>query len=88
MKPETLALIQRFLSKLNEKSSVYGYLSILIGAFVGDQYDGLLQKIAAAAALVAGAILFLLSDAQVRNWMTGQKPADLLKPTVPPPQDK
>jgi hypothetical protein len=83
MKPATLAFLQRLLGKFSEKSSVYSYLTILIGAFVGHQYDALLARIAAAAALVAGAILFLLSDPQVRTLSTGQSSQP---PTVTVPQ--
>ncbi len=76
MKAATLDFIQRLLAKLNEKSSVYAYLTVLIGAFIGHQYDDLLSKIAAAVALVAGAVLFLLRDDQVRAFLTGQKPPE------------
>jgi hypothetical protein len=87
VKLATLAFLQRLLAKFNEKSSVYSYLTILAGAFVGHQYDALFARIAAAVALGAGAILFLLSDPQVRTLLTGQSPQLPIVPTVPQPFD-
>jgi hypothetical protein len=70
----TYADLQRIASKLSERSSFASYLTILVGAFVGVQYQPLLAKIAAAGALIASGALFALSDPQVRALLTGQKP--------------
>lgn len=85
MKIATLAFAQRLLAKLNEKSSVYGYAMLFASAFA-DKYQGDFAKGAALVSAGAGIVLFLLSDAQVKAWLTGQQPADAPSVTVPPPK--
>ena len=85
MKAETLAFIRRLLAKLNEKSSVYGYAMMLASAFAS-KYQGSFATAAALISAAAGLVLFFLNDAQVRAWLTGQKPDDRAPPTVPPPK--
>lgn len=70
--PETLALIQRILAKLHEKSSVYGYAMIFAGLFAS-KYQSDVMKAAAIVSATAGVILFFLSDPQVRYLLTGQR---------------
>jgi hypothetical protein len=70
---ETLALIERVLAKLHEKSSVYGYAMIFAGLF-SSKYEGDFAKAAAIISVTAGIILFFLSDPQVRFLLTGQRP--------------
>jgi hypothetical protein len=86
VKLATLAFIQRLLAKLNEKSSVYGYAMIFAGAFA-EKYQGAFAKGSAIVSATAGIVLFLLSDDQVRSWLTGQQPDDKPRPTVPPPKE-
>lgn len=86
MKQATLTLLQTCLTKLNEKSSVYGYLMLLAGVFA-KQYQGDVAQAAAIISATAGIVLFVLSDAQVRIWLTGIKPTDTPPPTVPPPKE-
>lgn len=85
--PQTLALIQRLLAKLNEKSSVYGYAMVFAGLFAS-KYQGIFANAAAVTSATAGIVLFILSDPQVRALLTGEKPSDPAPPTVPPPQAK
>lgn len=85
MKPATVALLQLIAGKLNEKSSVYGYL-MLFGGFYAQQHQGEFAHWAAVVSGVAGITLFLLNDATVRQVLTGQKP-DPKPPTVPQPFD-
>jgi hypothetical protein len=72
LSPQTVALLQSVFTKLNEKSSVYGYL-MLFGSFFADQYQGDIAKLSAIISATAGIVLFALSDAQIRAWLTGQK---------------
>lgn len=85
--PQTLALMQRAATKLNEKSTVYGYAMAFAGLFAA-KYEGDFAKAAAIVSMTAGIVLWVLSDAQVRALLTGQKPAPLPTVSVPPPQDK
>lgn len=82
--PQTLASLRRILTKLNEKSSVYGYLMLFAGYFA-KQYQGDIANVAAIISATAGIVLFILSDAEVKAWLTGQKPSEPKPPTVPPP---
>ncbi|MFC4526398.1 hypothetical protein ISN76_13000 [Dyella halodurans] len=84
MSPQTLAFLQRVLTKLNEKSSVYGYL-MLFASYLAVQHRGDLANIASIVSATSGIGLFILSDAQVRAWLTGEKPS-LPPPTVPEDQ--
>ncbi|MFZ0872164.1 MAG: hypothetical protein WAM90_15745 [Rhodanobacter sp.] len=86
MKLTTLAFIQRLLAKLNEKSSVYGYAMLFAGAFA-EKYQGAFAQGAAMVSATAGIALFVLSDAQVKAWLTGHKPDSQIRPTVPPPKE-
>ena len=85
MKPATVVLLESIAGKLNEKSSVYGYL-MLFGGFYAQQHQGEFAHWAAMVSGVAGIVLFLLNDATVRQVLTGQKPA-IPPPTVPQPFD-
>lgn len=81
-----LAFVTRVASKFNEKSSVYAYAMVLASAFAS-KYQG---DFAVAAQLIsagAGIVLFFLSDAQVRAWLTGQKPVTPYTVTTPPPKE-
>lgn len=86
--PQTLDLIQRIAAKLNEKSSVYGYAMVFFGQFLAAKYQGDVSKAVGIVSAAAGIVLWLASDAQVRALLTGQKPADVPPPTVPPSQPK
>ncbi|MFK2876909.1 dynein light chain family protein [Rhodanobacter hydrolyticus] len=86
MKPETLALLQRLLAKLNEKSSVYGYVA-LVTSVLCKQWANEAGSIAAIISASAGIALVILSDPQVRFLLTGQKPPAQTAPTVPQPFD-
>jgi hypothetical protein len=83
--PQTLALVQRVAAKLNEKSSVYGYAMVFAGQFLAAKYQGEVAKAVSIVSATAGIVLWLLNDAQVRYLLTGQKPAQIDPPTVPPP---
>lgn len=83
--PDTFALLQRVLGKLNEKSSVYGYAMAFASLFAS-KWQGDFAKGAELISAGASVILFFLSDPQVRYLLTGQKPAQL--PPVSVPQDK
>ena len=67
------AFWQRCLTKLTEKSSVASYLTLLatIGA---KQFQGEAATAAAIISATATIVLFILSDTQVKFWLTGQKP--------------
>jgi hypothetical protein len=84
MKAETLAFLQRLLAKLNEKSTVYAYAMMFASAFAA-KYQGWFATAATVIPALAAIPLFFLNDAQVRAWLTGQKPAEPPHPTVPPP---
>jgi hypothetical protein len=86
MKPAAFDFLQRMLTKLNQKSSVYAYAMVFASAFAA-KYQNAFATAAAVITASAGIVLFILNDAQVRAWMTGQKPADPLPPTVPQPFD-
>jgi len=83
--PQTLAFIQRVATKLNEKSSVYGYVA-LVTSVVFKQWASQAGNIAAIISATSGIVLFVLSDAQIQAWITGQKPTDQQPPTAPPPK--
>lgn len=83
--PQTLALVQRIATKLNEKSSVYGYTMLMAGLFA-EKYQSDFAKAAAIISAGAGLVLFFLSDPQVRYLLTGQKAIQV--PPVSVPQDK
>lgn len=85
MSPSTLALLQRVMAKLNQKSSVYGYAMLFASAFAS-KYQGNFATAAALISAGAGVVLFFLNDPQVRFLLTGQKPAPPA-PTVPAPFD-
>ena len=85
--PQTLAFLQRVAAKLNEKSSVYGYAMAFAGLFAS-KYQTDFAKAAGVISMTAGVVLWLLSDAQVRALLTGQKTTPLPTVSVPPPQDK
>ncbi|MGH8158382.1 MAG: hypothetical protein ACREPQ_09690 [Rhodanobacter sp.] len=85
MKPDTLAFLQRILAKLNQKSSVYAYAMVFASAFAS-KYQGTFATAAALISAGAGIVLFILNDAQVRAWLTGQTPDAPKSPTVPPPK--
>jgi hypothetical protein len=83
--PAVLAFWRRVLAKLAERSSVASYLTLLVTAFAR-HFQG---DVALWASLISGTatiLLFVLSDAQVRYWLTGEKPAPIA-PTVPQPFD-
>ena len=82
MSAQTLEFWRRVLTKLSERSSVCSYLT-LIAAVFARQFHG---DVGATASLVSGTatiVLFVLSDAQVRFWLTGQKPPPA--PPIDPP---
>lgn len=85
IKPAVLAFWQRVLTKLSERSSVFSYLMLVVTAFAHQLQDQVAHW-ASAISATATVLLFVLSDAQVRYWLTGQKPVDP-KPTVPQPFD-
>lgn len=84
--PETLAFLQRVAAKLNEKSTVYGYVAFAT-TIVFKQWASQAGDIAAIVSATAGFVLCALKDEQIRYWLTGQKP-NLPPPTVPPSQPK
>jgi len=86
VKPATVALLQSIAGKLNEKSSVYGYL-MLFGGFYAQQHEGELAHWAAVVSGVSGIVLFLLDDPQVRFVLTGKLPDAPKAPTVTQPFD-
>lgn len=89
MSPDTLSFMQRLLVKFNEKSSVYGYAMIFAGQFLAAKYQTDITKASGVVSAAVGALLWLLSDEQVRYWLTGQKPSVLPdEPTVPRPVQK
>lgn len=85
--PEIFALLQRVFSKLNEKSSVYGYAMAFASLFAS-KWQGDFAKAAEIVSAGAGVALFFLSDPEVRYLLTGQKPAQPLSISVPKPQDE
>lgn len=68
----TLAVIQWFLNKINERSSLYGYLLLCGGAWA-QQHQSELAHYVAIVSATAGFISIALSDAQIKAWVTGQK---------------
>lgn len=85
MKPAVFAFWQRVLTKLSERSSVFSYLTLLAAAFA-HQFQDQVAHWASAISATATILLFVLSDAQVRYLLTGQKPQPPA-PTVPQPFD-
>lgn len=85
MSPGALAFWQRLFAKLSERSSVCSYLTLIATVFA-NRFHGDVGTIASLISGAATVLLFLLSDAQVRYWLTGQKPQPPA-PTVPQPFD-
>jgi len=83
--PQALAAIQWLLNKINERSSLYGYLLLCGGAWA-QSHQGEVAHIAAIISATAGFVSIALSDTQIRAWLTEQKPAEPIKPTLPPNQ--
>lgn len=83
--PQALAAIQWLLNKVNERSSLYGYLLLCGGAWA-QTHQSELAHYAAIASATAGFISIALSDVQIKAWLTGQKSAEPIKPTLPPNQ--
>ena len=83
--PQALAAIQWILNKINERSSLYGYLLLCGGAWA-QSHQGEVAHIAAVVQVTAGFVSIALSDTQIRAWLTGQKSAEPIKPTLPPNQ--
>jgi hypothetical protein len=63
---------QRCLMKLTEKSSIVSYLTLFVTLFA-KHYQGDVATVAAIISGTATILLFILSDAQVKAWLTGQK---------------
>jgi hypothetical protein len=84
---QTIDLLQRVAAKLNEKSSVYGYAMVLASLFAS-KWQGDFAKGAEIVSAGASVALFFLSDPQVRYLLTGQKPAEPIKPTLPADQSR
>lgn len=67
-----IAFWQRCLTKLTEKSSIVSYLTLFATLFA-KHYQGDVATVAAIISGTATILLFVLSDAQVKAWLTGQK---------------
>jgi len=87
MSPQAFAFVQRIATKLNEKSSVYGYAMVFASLFAS-KWQGDFAKGAEIVSAGASVVLFFLSDPQVRYLLTGQKQAQLPAVSVSVPQDK
>lgn len=70
--PQAYAFWQKCLTKLTERSSVASYLS-LFGALFAKQFQGELATAAGIVSATAAIVLFILSDDQVKAWLTGNK---------------
>jgi len=81
----TLDLIIRIAAKFNEKSSIWAYLVAFAGQFLAAKYQADVHMGISIASMGAGAVLWLLSDEQVRFLLTGQKQTPL--PPVHTPAD-
>ena len=83
--PALLAFLIMSARWLSQKSSLASYASVAVAIFA-KQYQGNVANWVAFISATAGGVLFLLSDAQIQAWLTGQV-SPPIKPSMPPAKD-